>query len=66
VDQAELNPKLEGVLNHVLSEIGRRAEEQTARWKPVDARLTLQAGRIQKGSKAITRLNRFAENSEVR
>src|SRR5579885_3165807 len=64
--KAELKTELDGVLNHLLAEIGRRAEEQTARWESIDARLTLQAGLIQSGSRAITRLSRFAENSEAR
>jgi hypothetical protein len=64
--RTELKAELDSVLTQVLNEIGRRAEEQTARWESIDARLTLQAGLIQSGSRAITRLSRFAENSEAR
>ena len=64
--RTELKAELDSVLTHVLNEIGRRAEEQTARWESIDARLTLRAGLIQSGSRAITRLSRFAENSEAR
>jgi hypothetical protein len=62
----KLETKLDSVLSHVLNEIGRRSEEQMARWESMDARLTLQAGLIQSGSRAITRLSRFAENTEAR
>jgi|SRR5579885_876517 tetrahydromethanopterin S-methyltransferase subunit G len=61
-----LDSKLENAVSHLLNEIGRRAEEQMARWESIDARLTLQAGLIQSGSRAITRFSRFAENSEAR
>ncbi|HWD98801.1 MAG TPA: hypothetical protein VG345_07180 [Bryobacteraceae bacterium] len=64
--KAELKTELDSVLNLVLNEIGRRADEQTARWESIDARLKLQAGLIQSGSRAITRLSEFAENTEVR
>ena len=50
--RTELKAELDSVLSHVLSEIGRRAEEQTARWESIDARLTLQAGLFQSGSRA--------------
>jgi chromosome segregation ATPase len=57
---------LNHAMNHLLAEIGRRHEELKAELSSVNARLTLHGGLIQSGSRAITRLIRYAENSEAR
>ncbi len=62
----QLREQLDGVLKHLLAEIGRRQEENNARFDSIDARLKLQAGLLQSGSRAMARFTEFAETSESR
>lgn len=50
----------------ILHEMGARFAETNATLHSIDARLKLQAGLIQAGSRAMARFSAFSENSEER
>jgi hypothetical protein len=51
---------------HILHEMGIRFGEVDTKLTSIDARLKLQAGLIQAGSRAMARFEAFSENSEER
>jgi hypothetical protein len=51
---------------HLLHEMSLRLDEIRAPLASIDARLTLQAGLIQGGARAIARFSKFSESSEKR
>lgn len=55
-----------GEIGNLHTEIKESEARLSARLESISARLTLQGGLIQSGSRAITRFSSFAENSEER
>ncbi len=51
---------------HLLHEVASRFANVDAKLESIDARLKLQAGLIQSGSRAMARFSEFSENSEQR
>jgi hypothetical protein len=51
---------------HILHEMGSRFDEVNAKLASMDARLKLQAGFIQAGTRTLARFSQFAEDSESR
>jgi DNA anti-recombination protein RmuC len=66
--EARFDARLDGAFTrfsqHILNKVGSRFEEVKARFDSVDARLKLQAGLIQLGTRAMARFSEFSESSE--
>jgi DNA repair ATPase RecN len=58
--------KLTDLAQHILHEMDTRFALQDKRLESIDSRLKLHAGLVQSGSRAITRLTNYSENSEAR
>jgi hypothetical protein len=66
ITKKDLRDALTEFGQHILHEVGSRFDETNARLASIDSRLKLQAGLIQSGARAITRLSEFSESSEER
>jgi DNA repair ATPase RecN len=64
--ERRMDDKLTGLAQQILHEMDTKFALQNQKLESIDSRLKLQAGLIQSGSRAITRLTDYSEDSEAR